>query len=152
LATHRNWVIFSAAVLLLVGAGVATARTDASNPIAARHKILKGMGRATKPVVLMLKGEATFNRATVLKTLEIYIDGSKKLPSLFPVPPKPGQKTEALPKIWQNKARFNALYAKLAKDSAAAKVSIVDEASLRAHFRSLLGDCKTCHDDFRRKN
>lgn len=132
--------------MLLAGLNMANA-----DPIEERQKILKGMGDATKPVVPILKGEAPFDLAPVQTALDTYIDGVKKLPGLFPDDSKTGHKTEALPRIWDEKVKFNALYEKLGKDAETARAGITDEASLKALFPKVLGDCKACHDDYRQK-
>jgi cytochrome c556 len=122
-----------------------------ANPIEDRQKILKGWGDATKPVAAMLKGQAAFELAPVQAALAAYIDGAKKLPALFPDDSKIGNKTEALPRIWDEKTKFNALYEKIGKDAEVARTSITDEASLKANFPKVLGNCKACHDDYREK-
>lgn len=140
--------------LLVVSAVVlagASAALAASPAIKERQDILKGFGDATKPVVAMLKGQAPFDLAAAQKALRTYEAGVKKLPSLFPPDSKTGDKTEALPKIWDEKAKFDAIYAKLGKDAAAALTTIKDEASLKSTFPKVLGNCKACHDDYRQK-
>jgi cytochrome c556 len=139
--------VFIIGVMMLI-AGLHAAKAD---PIEERQKILKGMGDATKPVAAMLKGQAPFDLAAVQKALDTYIDGAKKLPDLFPDDSKTGHKTEALPKIWDEKPKFEAIYEKLGKDADAARASITDEASLKTSFPKVLGDCKACHDDYREK-
>ncbi len=137
----------AAAVLMLVSAG-ATADTS---PIVQRKAILKGFGEVTKPIAGMLKGEAPFDSALVQKALSTYIEGANKLPALFPDNSKTGEDTAALPKIWEDKANFEAIFKKFAADATAAAASIKDEATLKAGFGKVLGDCKTCHDDYRAK-
>ena len=137
-----------AAFFVTAAAAAASAESDA---IAARQKILKSFGEAAKPVGAMLKGEQPFDLALVQHALKTYVEGTKELPKLFPEDSKTGEKTEALPRIWDEKARFESLYAKLGEDSAAAQAAITDEASFKAKFGKVFGDCKACHDDFRQK-
>lgn len=128
----------------------AAALAAEQNPIEKRKYILKGFGDATKPVVAILKGEAPFDKATVDNALKTYIAGAHDLPALFPDDSKTGFKTEALPAIWENKAKFEAIYVKLGTDAQNA-LEIADLGSLRAQFPKVLGNCKACHDDFRKK-
>ena len=137
-----------ACAALLIGASAVYGEND---PIAARRAILKGFGDATKAPAAMLKGEEKFDLAKVQAALKTYSDGAKKLPALFPENSKTGGDTAALPKIWEDKARFESLYAKLDKDAAANMTAIVDEASFKREFPKQLGDCKACHDDYRAK-
>jgi cytochrome c556 len=138
----------AAAVVLLAGVGVGVAQND---PIAQRKAVLKGIGDATKAPGAMMKGEAPFDAAAVQKALDTYADGSKTLPTMFPASSKTGGDTAALPKIWDEKAKFDAIFAKLAADATAAKAAIKDEASFKANFGKVLGNCKACHDDYRAK-
>lgn len=138
-----KWLI--GAVLLLAAANSVFAQND---PIAARRSILKGFGEATKAPSAMLKGDAPFDLAVVQKTLKTYSEGAKALPALFPDTSKTGD-TAALPRIWDEKPRFEALYAKLDQDATAASAAITDEASFKREFPKQLGNCKACHDDFR---
>lgn len=139
--------------LLLAGVMAVTASGvfAAGDPIKERKDILKGFADVAKPNGAALKGEAPFDLAKAQAALKAYSDGSKKLVTLFPDTSKTGGDTEALPKIWQEKAKFEGLYAKLDKDASAALAAIKDEASFKAEFPKVLGNCKTCHDDYRLK-
>jgi cytochrome c556 len=142
----KSFVFATVTIAGLVGASAAFA----ADPITDRQTILKGFGDATRPVVAMLKGEAPFDAAKAKTALAAYSDGSAKLPALFPDNSRTG-KTEASPRIWAEKARFEGLFAKLGKEADAASAAITDEASLKANFPKVLGNCKACHDDFREK-
>jgi cytochrome c556 len=147
----QKWMLSFAAVALTATALAATAVTAADDPIKTRKEILKGFGDATKPNAGALKGEVPFNLAAAQAALKAYADGAKKLPDLFPENSKTGGDTEALPAIWQNKQKFLDIYAKLGKDAAAAAAAIKDEATFKAEYPKVLGNCKACHDDFRQK-
>ncbi|MFT4274934.1 MAG: cytochrome c [Rhodopseudomonas sp.] len=134
--------------LAVAFSGVAVAQTDV---IAQRKAILKQVGEATKPIAAMMKGEAPFDQAVVQKSLGAIADDAKKLPALFPADSKTGGDTAALPKIWEDKAKFEDLFAKLAAAATAAQGTIKDQASLKANMGSVFGACKSCHDDFRAK-
>ncbi len=127
----------------VAGAALADAMTD-------RQEILKGWGDDTRPVAGMLKGEAPIDIAKAKAALAAYAAGSPKLKALFPDNSRTG-KTEASPRIWEEKARFDAIFDKLAADATAASAAITDEASFKANFGKVLGNCKACHDDFRIK-
>jgi cytochrome c556 len=144
----KQVIWFAAATVLVLAATGATAE---DSPIAQRKAILKGFGEATKPIPDMLKGNTPYDNAVVQKALATLVDGAKKLPELFPDTSKTGEDTAALPKIWEEKAKFNAIYAKLGADAAAAEPLIKDEATLKANIGKVFGDCKSCHDDYRAK-
>ncbi len=142
----KFYVAVAAIAVLATGAVIAQ-----SNPIVQRKAILKGIGDATKPIPAMLKGEVPYDNATVQKALATIVDGAKKLPDLFPDNSKTGDDTAALPNIWDDKAKFIAIYAKLGADATAAQGAITDAASLKANIGAVFGDCKSCHDNYRAK-
>ena len=96
----------------------------------------------------MLSGKKPFDLAYVQKSLKLWADHAGELPALFPEDSKTG-KMRANPRIWHEKARFDALLDTFAKDSAAAAATVKDHASFKAAIPKLFGECKTCHDDFR---
>jgi cytochrome c556 len=147
---HVIWIAAAAVLgVAVVSAGVTAVAAD--SPIAQRKAILKGFGEASKPIADMLKGAVPYDNAVVQKTLATLADGAKKLPSLFPENSKTGEDTAALPKIWEEKSKFDAIYAKLGTDATAAAGVIKDEATLKANMGKIFGDCKSCHDDYRAK-
>lgn len=140
-------LVLSTAIVLLAATTVA----GANDPIKARKDMLKGFGDATKPNAAALKGEGPFTLAAAQAGLKAYSDGAKKLVELFPDNSKTGGDTEARPAIWDNKKKFNDLWAKLDKEAVAAAAAIKDEASFKAEYPKVLANCKGCHDDFRLK-
>jgi cytochrome c556 len=136
------------AAIAVLAAGAAIAQND---PIAQRRATLKGMGDAAKPMVAMAKGEAPYDNAVVQQSLTVIAAASKKLPDLFPDNSKTGGDTAALAKIWEDKVKFEGIFAKLGAAASTAQGSIKDEASLKANIGGVLGNCKACHDDFRAK-
>jgi cytochrome c556 len=135
-------------VLLAIATTSASSQED---PIAKRREIYKSFGQAAKEPGAMLKKEAPFDLTKVHAALRTFQDGSRKLPDLFPENSKTGGETAALPIIWEDKAKFNALFVKFGQDTTTALASINDEASFRAEFPKVLRNCGGCHDTFRLK-
>jgi cytochrome c556 len=129
----------------------ASAAFAVSAAIAERQKLMDNNGDATKVVFPMLKGAAPFDLAKVQAALNTYIASAKGMPALFPDDSKTGGKTGALPAIWENKADFDANFAKFDADATAALASIKDEASFKANFPAILKDCGGCHQTYRAK-
>jgi cytochrome c556 len=140
----------SVLVLLVLAVG-ATAVNAQEDPIAKRRAIYKSFGQSAREPGAMLKGETPFDLAKVQATLRLFHDGSRQLPNLFPENSQTGGETAALPIIWEDKARFNALFAKFGQDTETALASIKDEASFKAEFPKVLRDCGGCHETFRLK-
>ncbi len=137
-----------AAVVIAAGAGVSLAADD---PIHARKELMEANGKATKAVVAIMKG-APFNLETVQAALHSYINASEKAPALFPPGSEKGEKTEALPAIWKNKADFDARLAKLGEDAKAALAAIKDQATFKSDFPAVLKNCQGCHEKYRAKD
>ena len=85
----------------------------------------------------MVKGEKPYDQAAVDAALTQFEDTAKKLPAMFPASIK-DVKAEgdysASPKIWEDKAGFDAKVASFAKAVAEAKAKIKDLDSLKATF------------------
>ncbi|MEN3931425.1 cytochrome c [Microvirga sp. W0021] len=137
-----------AAAAVTVCATVAFAETDV---VSHRIELMKNAGDATKPVADMLKGAAPFDIEKVKAALASYEKAAKEYPSLYPENSKEGKDTTASPKIWENKADFDAKLAAWGKASADASAKITDEASFKSEIKTVLGACKGCHDDYRIK-
>jgi cytochrome c556 len=139
---------------LLVAAAVLAGVTGAlaqSDPIAERQQLMKDMSQAAKAPGAIMKGEAPFDLAKVQASLATFANVAKKAPTLFPDNSKTGHDTEALPKIWTDKADFNAKWEKFGKDAASAQASITDEATFKANFPGVAKNCGACHETYRAK-
>lgn len=135
-----------AAIALVAIGGAAYAQ---SATIKERQTILGGWGDAAKPVGGALRGQGSFNLADSQKFLNLIVEGSKKLPGLFPDDSKTGGNTEALPAIWEDKAKFFEGYTKISADATAALALIKDEASFKAEMPKVFANCGTCHKAYR---
>lgn len=139
---------------LLVVAALAACVVPAAaqnDPIAERQQLMKNLSQAARAPGAMLKGEAPFELAAVQATLKTFADTSKRAVMLFPDNSKTGHDTAALPKVWTDKADFNAKWAKFGEDATAASASIKDEASFKATFPRVMRACGDCHEGYRAK-
>ncbi len=137
---------------IAASAGIAVAATGL-DAIKERQDLMKADGAATKPIVAMLQGKAPFDLATVQKTLKTYENAASKEVGLFPPDSKTGDKTQALPAIWEddNMADFNERFKKFGADAAAALETIKDEASFKATMPGVLHNCGACHEKYKAK-
>ena len=103
----------------------------------------------------MFKGEKPYDQAAVDAALAQLDDTAKKLPTMFPESIK-GLKPEgdysSSPKIWEDKAGFDAKIDSFAKVVTEAKAKIKDLDSLKANFPAIGKECGGCHETFRLKN
>jgi len=98
----------------------------------------------------MVQGASAFDLEKAKAVFAGYAGIAKKLPTLFPDDSKTGGKTEALPVIWEKKDEFVALMAKFEKEAGDAAASITDEASFKASWGQVMGNCGTCHKAYRK--
>jgi cytochrome c556 len=141
--------LMTVVIALACGVGAVWAATD---PIAERRALMKNDGMAAKKMFDMSKGTVPFDLATVQDSLKTLAEGASKTPTLFPDNSKTGGGTAALPAIWQNKADFDARFAKFAKDVAAAQARIVDEASFKKLAPAVFQNCGGCHELYKAKS
>ena len=138
---------------LLLGIGVVAAQQDA---LKSAQTIMKGNGKSLGGTLApMNKGEKPYDQAAVTEALNTLDDTAKKLPTMFPESLK-GQKWEgdysASPKIWEDKAGFDAHIASFAKAVTDAKGKIKDLDSLKATWPAVGKECGGCHETYRVKN
>lgn len=134
--------------MLALGATAAIAQNQAV--IKERQDLLKEVGDAVKPVGAMFKGEAEFDLAKVQNALAIIQKNAPLLPPLFPEDSKTGGDTEALPKIWENKADFEQRFKKLADEAKTAEAAIEDEITFQDAWKTVVGNCSGCHKQYRK--
>jgi cytochrome c556 len=103
----------------------------------------------------MAKGEKPYDQAAVDAALNQFEDTAKKLPNLFPASAKgeklPGDYSPS-PKIWEDKAGFDAKVASFAKVVGEAKGKIKDLDTLKAAVPGIGKECGGCHETYRLKN
>jgi cytochrome c556 len=140
--------VYIASVLAL---GV-TAAIAQSNVVEQRQTLMKEMGAQTRPLGGMLRGQEPFDLAKVQSGLKVFVENPKKFVTLFPESSKNAEKTEALPTIWENKAKFDSIGMKLSTDAQTALTTIKDEATLKTELPKVLQNCGACHNEFRKKS
>jgi cytochrome c556 len=138
---------------LMLGTSVVVAQQDLVNQT---QTLMKTNGKNLAGVlVAMVKGEKPYDQAAVDAALAQLDDTAKKLPTLFPESVK-GLKADgdyyASPKIWENRADFDAKIASFAKVVTEAKAKIKDLDSLKATVPGIGKECGGCHETFRVKN
>ena len=139
--------IFLTALFLLTAVTGASAQNV--DVIKERQAAFKSYLDHVKPGSAMMKGEAEFDLDKAKAIFNGYAEISKKFATLFPDDSKEGAETRALPAIWEKKDEFLGIFDKLATDASAAANSITDEASFKAAWPTVMGNCGTCHKAYR---
>ncbi|MBR0741320.1 cytochrome c [Bradyrhizobium liaoningense] len=137
---------------LLLGMGAVWAQQDSVKEV---QTLMKGNGRNAGAMSAIVKGEKPYDQATVNSALAQFEDTAKKLPNLFPASAK-GVKLDgdysASPKVWEDKAGFDAKIANFAKVVGEAKSKVKDLDSLKANLPAIGKECGACHETYRIKN
>ena len=146
----KRVLLVAGALLLSVGVGVA--QQDSVKSVQDTMKANgKNLGGVLAP---MFKGEKPYDQAAVDAALTQLDDTAKKLPAMFPASVKDAKwegDYSPSPKIWEDKAGFDAKVASFAKAVTDAKAKIKDLDTLKANFPGIGKECGACHETFRVK-
>jgi len=111
----------------------------------------RNMGTVLSP---MFKGEKPYDQAAVDTALNQLEDTARKLPAMFPASIKDAKwegDFSPSPKLWEDKAGYDAKVASFTKAVTEAKAKIKDLDSLKANFPGIGKECGGCHETFRLK-
>jgi cytochrome c556 len=145
-----NKYLLTAAAAAGLAVVIASSAGAAGSPAEERQALMKQVGQAMKEVGPFVSGAQPYDAAKVNAAMATIAGNADKLHKLYPPSSKDAPKTEALPKIWDNKADFDKRLTelgKLAKDAQKA----TDSATFKPAFMALGGACKSCHDNYRKK-
>ena len=152
-----NKKLFSTCVALALGegAGYATSVLAQAKPdvlVKQRQAVMTLQGKYFGPMAAMAQGKAPYNAAIVQRNAG-FLDNLSRMPwDGFDATTK-GEKTRALPAIFENKAKFDGIATRL--ENEASKLASVsasgDEAAIKAQILAVGKVCGACHQDFRAK-
>ena len=143
--------VLATAIAAIAAIGT-TAVVAQSDPIATRQNLMKGNDQNARVVIRMMRGRAPFDAAKADAAFAQWADTAQKLPGLFPDHSKTGGDTRASPKIWQNKADFDAKAAALAKSVAENRSKAKDLDGLKTAVNAVAPACDNCHELYRLRN
>ncbi|MEJ1963164.1 MAG: cytochrome c [Gammaproteobacteria bacterium] len=128
---------------------------EAASPkavIETRQASLKKMGAAMKAIVEQLKTSSP-DTARMTAAMQVISAGAPEISRWFPAGtgPESGVETDALPHIWEDRAKFDSLATGLVAESKnlAAAISGSDPGALRAQVKVVADVCSSCHRSFR---
>ncbi|MDX2204313.1 MAG: cytochrome c [Hyphomicrobiaceae bacterium] len=110
-----------------------------------RRQAMRTIGSVGTSNFKMMKGDAPFDLATFQKNIAAMQAAGTKFKDLFPDNAKTGGGTDAAPKIWEQKAQFNAALDAWLADVKAAGETIKDEAGMKANYPKVAQGCGGCH-------
>lgn len=141
------------AAVMLLGVGGVAAQQDL---IEQSHALMKANGKHLGGVLSpMARGDKSYDQAAIDAALAQLHETAKKLPSLYPASVKDVKQTSDYtpsPKIWDDRAGFDAAIASFGNAVTEAKAKIKDADSLKATLPTIGKTCSGCHETFRVKN
>ncbi len=145
-----SFVLAAAAVTLAVPAQAQFAKPE--DAIKYRKSVMTLQGAHFGRIAGMASGRVPFDAAAVVENATV-LEMITRLPLAgFSAGSDKGE-TKAKPEIWTDTAKFKAVGEKLNADAvkllAAAKTGNLD--SIKASVGAVGGNCKACHDDFRKE-
>lgn len=116
-----------------------------------REAVMESIGGHTAALVAIVKGNVPYTQDAPLHARAIE-PLAKMAGHIFPPDSKTG-KTEALPAIWEQPEKFQKAMAAFQTAAAdLAKAADGKPSDLAAPVGALAKTCKSCHDDFRKKD
>ena len=146
--------LLAAAVVLAIGAvgGAAFAQVKPDVLVKQRQSAMTLIGKYFGPLGAMAQGRAPFDAKIVQRNAD-YLHALSQMPWDGFDPSTKGEKSRALPAIWENpgkvKEAADRFQSEVAKLQQAAKGG--DEASIKAQIGAVGKACANCHDQFREK-
>jgi cytochrome c556 len=127
-----------------------TAVVAQSDPLAVRKALMKANQQNATALNKMVRGEDPFDAAKVNTAFATWSENAPKITSLYTTPPKPGEDSRALPKIWETKSDFDAKAATFTKAVADNKDKAKSLDELKVAFPAVNKTCNDCHELYRR--
>jgi cytochrome c556 len=102
----------------------------------------------------MVRGQEPYDQAKADAGFAVFVAESKKLAPAFATKALPATKSDydASPKIWDNKADFDAKAANFVKVANDHQHAAKDLDTLKAAYQNITKACDACHDDYRVRN
>lgn len=142
--------VLAAGLFAALSVAVALPVSAADDPIATRKAMMDDVKTAIGEAVKMAKGETEYDPRVAKLAFTTFNAVALGYGELFPEGTETGGKTEAAPKIWEDKPGFIAAVAKFRDDSAAAaKAPAADLDAFRVQFGKVAENCKACHETYR---
>jgi cytochrome c556 len=151
----ESWPMIRTVVVvgtLLLGVGAVSAQQDVVKQV---QVLMKGNGKNAGALAAMVKGDKPYDQATVDAALAQLDETAKKLPTMFPDASKglkPDGDYSTSPKVWEDKAGFEAHIASFGKTVTEYKGKIKDLDTLKVALPVIGKQCGGCHETYRLKN
>ncbi|MGZ6015913.1 MAG: c-type cytochrome [Phenylobacterium sp.] len=128
---------------------MAFSAVSAGNPVEDRQATMKAVGQSMKEAAA-INTPATFDAAKAKTLMDGVAANAKKLHGLYPAGSDKDPKTEADPKIWENKADFDKRLTEMGTLATTAGKTTTAE-TFKPAYSAVGATCKGCHDIYRMK-
>jgi cytochrome c556 len=128
----------------------------ADDAIATRQALMDNNGSAAALSGAIMKGELAYSPAIGKAVVNAFDATALAYGSFFPEESADDPRTAASPKIWEDRAGFEAALGKFQAAAASAKQAagehgFPDDAAFVAAVKPVLGTCNGCHETYRIK-
>jgi len=147
--------LVAASVAIAVGgiAGTALAQVKPDVLVKQRQAVMTLQGKYFGPIAGMASGKVTPYNADVVARSATYLENLAQMPWDGFHESTKGVKSNALPEVWSQRAKFDELAQRLQAETA--KLGEVarakDEAGVKRQFAAVGKVCGACHESFRQK-
>ena len=147
--------IVAAVVAVALGglAGIAAAQVKPEVLVKQRQSARTRIGKYWGPIAGMASGKVSPYNADVVSRNATYLENLAQMPWDGFHESTKGEKSRALPAIWQQKGKFDELAQRLQSETA--KLGQVarakDEAGVKQQYAAVGKVCGACHESFREK-
>lgn len=145
MARHIKFLVFA---FMAAAPALALAHSGATGIVKKRMDVMEDVGAVMKELGAMVKGESSFDAATVSRRAGDLKAHAAGMPALFPEGSIHGP-SEALPSIWEDFEGFSRIASDL-ESAATVLSSVTDATALSAALGAAGKTCKACHSDFRK--
>ena len=142
------------ASIAAICASVTLAVAGGHTPVEQREAMMQTVGKSTKTIGDMLKGDTAFDAAVANEALVAMQDAVANMGDLFPEGTELAGENEnaAGPAIWTDRAGFDAKIAAFQEDIAAAvSAAPQEQQAMAAAFGEVAQNCQSCHEAYRVK-
>ena len=139
------------AVCTFISLPAAHAADEPENIVKFRQNLMKGVGAHITNIAAVVKGQVTIT-ANLVTDAQAIADGLKNAGQLFPAGTE-GGKTNALAKIWEDRAGFDKALAdsQQAANNMISAAASNDMATIGKTLGALGKSCGGCHKPYRKK-
>ena len=149
----KTLVLAAVAVALTGLAGIAAAQVKPDVLVKQRQSAMTLIGKYWGPIAGMASGKVSPYNADVVSRNATYLENLAQMPWDGFHDSTKGEKSRALPAVWEQKGKFDELAQRLQSETA--KLGQVarakDEAGVKQQFAAVGKVCGACHEGFREK-